>query len=86
MAVATAWKKIEHMGRYKKVTMKMTYDNLDTTVTCATGLKQIVSYNTSVPSVATKYITRGVVTGGSIALTVTDPAAACYLFLTAYGK
>lgn len=86
MAVTTTWKKINHTGRYKQVLMKMTYEAADTTVTCATGLHQVISYNVSVPSVATKTVTRGVVTAGSIALTVTAPGAGCYLFLTAYGK
>jgi len=86
MAVVTTWKKTDFDGRFKKVTMKMTYDNLDTTVTCATGLRNLFGYTVpSGSSVNTKYVTRGTVAGGTVTLTVTDPAAACYLTLIAWG-
>lgn len=86
MAVVTTWKKIDFDGRFKRVTLKMTYDNGDTTVTCATGLRNLFGY--TVPqgsSVATKYVTRGTVAGGTVTLTVTDPLAPAYLTLIAWG-
>lgn len=85
MAVVTTWKKINYVGKYKQVLMKMTYGNGDTTVTCATGLNKIIGHTESAPSVATKYVTAQAVSGGTITLTVTDPLAACYLFVTAWG-
>jgi len=86
MAVATAWKKIDFDGRFKRVTMKKTYDNLDTTVTCATGLRNLFGYTVpSGSSIATKYVTAGTVSGGTVTLTVTDPAAPAYLTLIAWG-
>ena len=65
--------------------MKKTYDNGDTSIPCATGLKLIYGYSTSPTSVATKYITTGAVSGGTITLTATDPLAPCYVFVTAWG-
>jgi len=85
MAVATAWTRKDLLRRHRVVIKKFTYDNLDTSITCATGLKKIYGYSCSAPSVATKYVTRGVVAGGTITLTVTDPAAPCYLTVTAIG-
>ena len=86
MTVAVAWKKCDLDGKWKRVTMKMTYDNGDTTVTCPTRLRNIYGYTiSSGTSVATKYVTRGTVSGGTVTLTVTDPGAACYLTLIAWG-
>lgn len=85
MAVVTTWKKTNYVGKYKQVLMKMTYGNGDTTVTCNTGLNKIISYTVSATSVATKTVTDGDVSAGTITLTVTDPLAACYLFVTAWG-
>jgi glycerol-3-phosphate dehydrogenase len=86
MTVATAWKKIDFDGRLKRVTLKKTYASGDTTVTCATGLRNLFGYTVSQgSSVATKYVTRGTVASGTVTLTVTDPLAACYLTLTAWG-
>jgi len=85
MAVVTTWKKLNFTGKYKQVLLKMTYGNGDTTVTVATGLNKIISHSESATSVAGKTVTRAVVSGGTITLTVTDPLAACYLFVTALG-
>ena len=86
MAVVTTWKKVDFDGKWKRVTMKMTYGNLDTTVTCATGLRSLYGYIiSSASSVDTKYVTRGTVAGGTVTLTVTDPAGAAYLTLIAWG-
>ena len=85
MAVATAWKKTNYVGKYKQVLMKMTYGNGDTSVVCATGLNKIISYTVSPASVTTKLVDIGAVSGGTITLTVTDPLAAAYLFVTAWG-
>lgn len=86
MAVVTTWKKLDFDGRFKRVTMKMTYDNGDTTVTCATGLRNLFGYTVSqAASVATKYVSRGTVAGGTVTLTVLNPLAPCYLTLIAWG-
>lgn len=85
MAVTTTWKRIDRLRTHRVVLMKMTYGNGDTTVTVATGLKIIYSYSVSPTSVATKTVTDGDVSGGTITLTVTDPLGAAYLFVTAIG-
>ena len=87
MAPVTTWKKTDFDGRLKRVTMKMTYDNGDTAITCATGLRNLFGYTIDkATSVLDKGVRRGVVTaGGVVTLLVTDPLAPCYLTLTAWG-
>jgi hypothetical protein len=85
MTVATAWKRQTATRGYRGVFIKMTYGNADTSVVVNTGLKKIYSYSVSPTSVATKTVTAGAVSGGTITLTVTDPLAACYLTVTAWG-
>jgi len=85
MAVATAWTRKDLLRNHRVVMKKFTYDNGDTSITCKTGLKKIYAYTTGPTSIATKYVTRGTVAGGTITLTVTDPLAPAYVFVTAIG-
>jgi hypothetical protein len=87
MAVVTTWKKIDFDGRFKRVTMLMTYDNGDTSIVCGTGLRNLFGYTCTIASsVLDKTVRRGVVTaGGVVTLLVNDPLAPCYLTLTAWG-
>jgi len=85
MAVVLTWKRHNFAGKYKQIVMKYTYGNGDTTVTAATGLKNIVAYALSPTSVTAKAVDFATVAGGTITITVADPLAACYLFVTAWG-
>ena len=85
MAVVTTWKKIDFVGKWKVVHMKMTYGAADTTITCNTGLKIIEGFNVSPTSVTAKPVDYIAVSGGTVTITVNAPGVACYLFLTAYG-
>ena len=85
MAVATAWTRRDVLRKNRVVMKKFTYGNGDTSITCATGLKIIHHYDISPPSVTLKPVDFATVAGGTITITVTDPLAACYLFVTAYG-
>lgn len=85
MAPALAWKKWNFAGKYKQIVMKYTYDTGDTTVTAVTGLKNIVAYSVSPTSVTAVPVDFATVSGGTITITVTNPLAACYLFVTAWG-
>jgi len=85
MAVATAWKRTDYLRKHKIVMMKMTYASGDTSVTVSTGLKIIYSYTISTYSLTTKTILQATVSGGTITVTVTDPGAAAYFFVTAIG-
>jgi hypothetical protein len=64
---------------------KMTYDNGDTSITVATGLKIIYHYDISPPSLTTVPVDFATVAGGTITITIADPLAPAYLFVTAYG-
>ena len=86
MAVVNAWKKLNYAGKYKQVLMKMTYAAGDVSVPCYTGLRKISTVTVSPTSVTAVPVTRMVVAGGTVTLTVTNPGAACYLFLTADGN
>lgn len=86
MAVALAWKKTNFSGAYKQVILKYTYDTGDTAVSAKTGLKFIVGYAISPTSVTAKAVDYATVSGGTITVTVANPLAACYLFVTAWGK
>jgi hypothetical protein len=86
MAVAVAWKRLNFPGKYKQVLMKLTYAAGDTTLTCVTGLKQIVEANVSLPSVTAVPVTKVAVAGGTVTITTTNPGGACYLFLEASGR
>jgi len=85
MAPALAWKRHNFAGKYKQIVMKYTYTTGDTTVTAATGLKNIVAYSISPTSVTAKAVDFATVAGGTITITVANPLAACYLFVTAWG-
>jgi hypothetical protein len=64
---------------------KFTYAAGDTSITCDTGLKIIHHYDISPPSVTGVPVDFAAVAGGVITITVANPGAACYLFVTAYG-
>jgi phosphoribosylformylglycinamidine (FGAM) synthase-like enzyme len=85
MAVATAWTRRDVLRKNRVVTKKMTYDNGDTSITVATGLKIIYAYDVSVLAVTAKAVDYATVAGGTITITVADPLAPDYLFVTAYG-
>jgi len=85
MAVATAWKRNDTLRKHSLVMMKMTYDNGDTSVAADTGLSIIYDYSVSPTSVTAKKVNFAAVSGGTITITVADPLAACYLFVTAEG-
>ena len=85
MAVATAWTRRDHLGKHRVVTKKITYDAGDTSIAINTGLKIIYAFDCSVPSVTLVPYDFATVDGGTITLTVTDPGAAAYIFMTAYG-
>lgn len=85
MAVVTTWKKIDFVGKWKVVHMKMTYTAAETTITCNTGLKIIEGFDVSPTSITAKPVDYSVVSGGTVTITVNAPGASCYLFLTAYG-
>jgi hypothetical protein len=85
MAVATAWKRNDTFRKHSLVMMKMTYDTGDTSVVCDTGLSIIYNYSISPTSVTAKKVNFATVAGGIITITVADPLAPCYLFVTAEG-
>ena len=85
MAQTLIYKKVNYAGKYKQVLLKYTLASGDTTITAATGLKIIYAWFISAPSVAAKYVTTGTVSGGTITITVTDPLAAEYFYVTAFG-
>lgn len=85
MTVALASKKTGRVPGLRIVCLKYTYGNGDTSIVAATGLKKIYSYTISAASVTTKLVDIGAVSGGTITLTVADPLANAYIYLTAYG-
>ena len=85
MAVATAWRRNDFFRKHQLVMMKMTYDNGDTSVAADTGLSLIYNYSISPTSVTAKKVDFATVAGGVITITVANPLAACYLFVTAEG-
>jgi hypothetical protein len=85
MAVLMASKRMDTFRKNHAVMIKMTYGSGDTTVTVPTGLKVIYGLEVSPPSVDSKPVTRAVVSGGTVTLTVTNPTTACYLYVTAHG-
>jgi len=85
MAVVTAWKRTDLLRKTRVVMMKMTYASGDTSVVVNTGLKRIFSFNISPTSVTAKKVDFAAVSGGTLTLTVADPLADCYLFVTARG-
>jgi len=86
MAVVTTWTRRGLVGRKTRCVMKkMSYDNGDTSIVVATGLKQIYSFDVSPTSVTAKKVNYATVAGGTITITVADPLAPCYLKTTAYG-
>jgi hypothetical protein len=85
MTVETAWKRQDMMRGNRIVFMKMTYDNGDSSVVADTGLTKIYSYDISPTSVTAKTWDYAEVADGTITITVADPLAPCYLFVTAEG-
>jgi hypothetical protein len=85
MAVATAWKRTDMFRKHSLVMMKMTYDNGDTSVVADTGLSIIYDFSVSPTSVTAKKVNCVAVADGVLTITVADPLAACYLFVTAEG-
>jgi hypothetical protein len=67
------------------VIMAMSLISGDDTVTVATGLKKIYSYSVSPAAVTAKPVDYGTISGGTITLHVTDPAANETLYVTAIG-
>jgi len=55
----------------------------DTIITVATDFKRILYHNISPPSVAAKYVTTATVSDGTITYTITNPAAAEYMYVIA---
>lgn len=85
MAVVTAWRRNDLLRKSSVVMMKMTYDTGDTSVVVDTGLSRIFNYSISPTSVTTKKVDYAVVADGTITITVANPLAPCYLFVTAEG-
>jgi len=85
MAVATAWKRHDVMRKHKLIMMKMTYESGDTSVVADTGLYKVINYTISPTSVTAKTWDYATEAAGVITITVADPLAACYLFVTAEG-
>jgi len=85
MAPTLTWKRHNFAGKYKQIVMKYSYLAGDTTITAATGLKNIVAYSVSSTSVTAVPVDYATVSGGTITIHVTNPGAACYLFVTAWG-
>jgi hypothetical protein len=86
MAVVTTWTRRGFAGRNARfVSKKMSYDNGDTSIAVATGLKKIYSFSVSPTSVTAKKVDYATVAGGTITITVANPLAPCYLKVTAYG-
>jgi len=85
MAVTCNWVRRDTFRKHKIAMAKFTYAALDTTITWDTGLNKVYSYDTSPPSVAGKYVTDIVEAAGVLTITVTNPAAGAYLFVTAEG-
>lgn len=84
MAV-TYTKERDYCGKYAQVKGKVTYGNGDTSCAIATGLSQVKNVYCSPTSVASKYITKIAISGGTVTFTVTDPLAACYFYYTVEG-
>jgi hypothetical protein len=85
MAVATAWTRRDVLRKHRVVMKKMTYAGGDTSLTVNTGLKKIYSYDISPTSVTAKAVDYVTVSAGTLTITVANPLAACYLFVTAEG-
>ena len=87
MTVCTtyAWKRRDLLRTHKVVLMAMTLIAGDDTVTVATGLKKIYSYSVSPPAITAKPVDYATVTGGTITIHTTNPAAAMTLYVKATG-
>jgi hypothetical protein len=86
LTVAISWIRTDYIGGktlMKKI--KVTYASGDTTLTVPTGLHVIDSFSVSPASVNTKYPSGQAVDGGTITLTVVNPVADAYLFVTVFG-
>jgi hypothetical protein len=86
LAVVITYRKYNVVGRYRQRLIRVDYGNLDTSLVVDTGFSKIHAYTVSAPSVTTKAVDIGTVAGGTITLTVTDPAAACYIYIDAIGN
>jgi hypothetical protein len=85
LTVALASKKTGRVPGLRIVCLKYTYGNGDTSIVAQTGLKIVYSWAISAASVTTKLVDIGTVAGGAITLTVADPLADAYIYVTAYG-
>jgi hypothetical protein len=85
MAVVKTWQRTDYVGRYKKVMARYDYTTGDTAITWVTGLKKIYAWANSPTSVTAKALDFATVAGGTITITATNPLAACYVYVTAWG-
>jgi len=85
LAVTTDWVRRDVLRKHKVAIAKISYDNADVAATFNTGFKKVYSWEVSPPSIAGKYCTGSTVAAGVISLTLTDPLAPAYIFVTAYG-
>ncbi len=67
------------------VLMKMQLIAGDDTVTVKTGLKLIYSYSISPPAITAKPVDYATVSGGTITIYTTNPAASMDLYVSAIG-
>lgn len=85
MTVTQTWKRTSKQMGMRVQHFKFSYVSGDTSITCTTDCKIIYSYAISPTSVSAKYVTLATVSGNVITITVTDPVANCYLFVTVWG-
>ena len=85
MAVVITYNKPNVVGKYKQRLIRVDYAGGDTSLAVPTKMKLIESYGISLTSVTAKPVDYATVSGGTITITVTDPLAACYLYVTAIG-
>jgi len=73
------------LRKHKVVMMKMSLISGDTIATVVTGLKLIYSFSVSPPEKTGKALDHSTVSGGTITVNFTDPAATAALYVTAIG-
>ena len=66
--------------------MTMALVSGDDTVTVATGLRRIWSYHVSPPAITSKPVDYATISGGTITIHTTNPAANMNLHVTAIGN
>ena len=85
MAVVITHNRPNVVGKYKQRLIRVDYGNGDTALTVVTGLKIIYSHTISATSVTAKGLDHTTISGGTLTVNVTDPLAACYLYINAIG-